>query len=167
VLENVARDAGYTRGALYHQFANKEALALAVVGWVEKGWVHELWSRFPDSADPVRTLVELARGYAVYCRDDVSRVMQALRAEFEGNDHAVGRAVTDAIGRGVDLVDELITAGRRAGAIPPGPPSRELALAFAGGIEGLVVYLAGHEPWDVELAERVALGLLGVELPTE
>jgi AcrR family transcriptional regulator len=34
VLEEVAREAGYTRGALYHQFADKEDLALAVVEWV-------------------------------------------------------------------------------------------------------------------------------------
>ena len=31
VLEDVARDAGYTRGALYHQFEDKEDLALSVV----------------------------------------------------------------------------------------------------------------------------------------
>jgi AcrR family transcriptional regulator len=34
VLEQVARDAGYTRGALYHQFKDKEDLALAVLEWV-------------------------------------------------------------------------------------------------------------------------------------
>lgn len=31
ILEQVARDAGYTRGALYHLFKGKEDLALAVV----------------------------------------------------------------------------------------------------------------------------------------
>lgn len=31
VLEQVAREAGYTRGALYHQFQDKEDLALAVI----------------------------------------------------------------------------------------------------------------------------------------
>lgn len=35
-LERVASDAGYSRGALYHQFSGKEDLALAVVGWVEE-----------------------------------------------------------------------------------------------------------------------------------
>ncbi|MDQ1633011.1 MAG: hypothetical protein QOC80_2983, partial [Frankiaceae bacterium] len=33
-LEDVAREAGYTRGALYHQFAGKQELTLAVVAWV-------------------------------------------------------------------------------------------------------------------------------------
>src|SRR5271169_1264641 len=38
VLEDVAREAGYTRGALYHQFRDKEALALAVIEWVDETW---------------------------------------------------------------------------------------------------------------------------------
>ena len=38
VLEQVARDAGYTRGALYHQFKDKEDLALAVLEWVDETW---------------------------------------------------------------------------------------------------------------------------------
>ena len=41
ILEQVASEAGYTRGALYHQFAGKEELALAVVEWVAAmpvGW---------------------------------------------------------------------------------------------------------------------------------
>ncbi len=36
VLEDVAREAGYTRGAVYHQFKDKEDLALAVLHWVEE-----------------------------------------------------------------------------------------------------------------------------------
>jgi AcrR family transcriptional regulator len=34
VLEHVARDAGLTRGALYHLFDGKDDLALASVDWV-------------------------------------------------------------------------------------------------------------------------------------
>jgi AcrR family transcriptional regulator len=162
VLERVAKDAGYTRGALYHQFANKEELALAVVGWVKQSWHEELRHLFTDDTDPVATLVEIARGYAIYCRHEISRVMMTLRAEFDGQDHPVGRAVQDALDRVVDNNARLIVAGRKSGAIPPGPPPRELALAFVGGIEGLVIHLAGQEPFDVQLAERAALGLLGL-----
>src|SRR2546430_15981966 len=42
VLEQVAREAGYTRGALYHQFEDKEDLALAVVEWVYESWRREV-----------------------------------------------------------------------------------------------------------------------------
>src|SRR6184192_4267241 len=42
VLEEVAREAGYTRGALYHQFKDKEDLALAVLEWVNETWWREV-----------------------------------------------------------------------------------------------------------------------------
>ena len=42
VLEQVARDAGYTRGALYHQFKDKEDLARAVIDWVNENWTREV-----------------------------------------------------------------------------------------------------------------------------
>jgi len=166
-LEGVAKEAGYTRGALYHQFANKEELVLAVVEWVETRWYDELGHHFSDESDPVATLVEIARGYAVYCRDEVSRVMMTLRVEFEGQDHPVARAVQEALDRVVDNNARLIIAGRRSGAIPPGPPPMELALAFVGGIEGLVIHLAGQQEqaFDVYFAERAALGLLGLITP--
>src|SRR6266516_1779986 len=56
VLERVAREAGYTRGALYHLFANKEDLALAVVGWVEETWFAEVGHLLADDTDPVGAL---------------------------------------------------------------------------------------------------------------
>jgi len=56
----------------------------------------------------------------------------------------------------------LITAGRRSGVIPPGPPSRVLAHALVGVIEGVRIRLEGQAPFDVLLAERAALGLLGL-----
>ncbi len=40
-LEQVARDAGYTRGALYHQFSDKDDLVLAVLAWVDETWREE------------------------------------------------------------------------------------------------------------------------------
>src|SRR3954452_7797536 len=68
VLEQVARDAGYTRGALYHQFKDKEDLALAVLHWVDESWRHEVGELIDPQADPAATLIALARGHAVFCR---------------------------------------------------------------------------------------------------
>src|SRR3989442_6584714 len=78
VLEQVAREAGYTRGALYHQFEDKEDLALAVLEWVNETWWREVGAPVEQERDPVAALIALARGHAVYCRRDVARVMMAL-----------------------------------------------------------------------------------------
>src|SRR5213595_728776 len=59
VLEEVAREAGYTRGALYHQFKDKQDLALAVIEWVNENWMREVgWPA--KRADPVAELLALA-----------------------------------------------------------------------------------------------------------
>jgi uncharacterized membrane protein len=66
----------------------------------------------------------------------------ALRVEFSGQDHPVGR---------------------RDGSIPPGPPSRVVALALMGALEGAVIGLAGQAPYDELLAARAVAGVLGLE----
>lgn len=166
VLERVAAEAGYTRGALYHQFAGKEDLALAVVEWVQRTWYEQMGPLISNVEDPVAALVAVVRGHAVYCRRDVARVMMTLRVEFSGQDHPVGRAVDDAVRRVVRDCTSLVAAARKKGAIPPGPPPRVLAVAIVGAVEGLVISLAGKAPFDEILAENTALGLLGLA-PTD
>ena len=164
-LEQVAREAGYTRGALYHQFKDKEDLALAVVDWVDEEWSREVGGPVEQEPDPAAALIALARGHAVFCRRDVARVMMALRLEFSGHDHPVGRKVRQASRRLVKLSGDLIAAGRKDGSIPPGPPVTAVALAYLGAVEGAVISLAGQAPHDELLAARAAAGVLGLDGP--
>src|SRR6266536_5300553 len=60
-LEEVAREAGYTRGALYHQFKDKQELALAVLEWVNQTWWREVGAPAEQQPDPVAALLALAR----------------------------------------------------------------------------------------------------------
>ena len=162
-LERVASDAGYTRGALYHQFKDKEDLALAVIDWVDETWRQEVGRLIDQEPDPVAALIALACGHAVFCRRDVARVAMALRLEFSGQDHAVGREVERIYQMIVKRCAVLINAGRRAGSIPPGPPARAVALALVGALEGAVIQLAGQAPHDELLAVRTAAGVLGLD----
>jgi AcrR family transcriptional regulator len=167
VLEEVAREAGYTRGALYHQFKDKEDLALAVVRWADETWRHEVGDRAAEQSDPVDALIAMARGHAVLCRRDVARVRMALRVEFSGQDNPVGRELERVSEGLVKRCARLISAGRRAGSIPPGPPAGVTAQAFVGAIEGSVIALAGQAPHDELLAARAAAGVLGLPEPPD
>jgi AcrR family transcriptional regulator len=162
VLEQVASEAGYTRGALYHQFKDKEDLALAVLDWVHENWMREVGDPARQEPEPVAELIALARGHAVFCRRDVARVVMALRVEFGGQDHPVGRAIARISDAGVKRVARLIDAGRRRGTIPPGPPARAVALAFFGAMEGTVIQVTGRKPHDELLAARAVAGVLGL-----
>jgi AcrR family transcriptional regulator len=163
VLEEVARAAGYTRGALYHQFEGKEDLALSVVAWVDETWRQEVGRPVEQEPDPVVALIALARGHAVFCRRDVARVAIALKLEFSDQDHPVGREVKRVSETLVKRCARLIRAGRRAGSIPPGPPARAVALAYVGALQGAVIELAGEAPYDELLAARAVAGVLGLE----
>jgi AcrR family transcriptional regulator len=161
-LEEVAREAGYTRGALYHQFKDKQDLALAVIEWVNETWRREVDQPAAREPTPVGSLIALARGHAIYCRRDVARVMMALRVEFSDQDHPVGREIKRASRLLVKRCATLIEAGRKDGSIPPGPPAKVVAQAYWGALEGTVIALAGQAPHDEELAVRAVAGVLGV-----
>jgi AcrR family transcriptional regulator len=165
VLEQVAREAGYTRGALYHLFEDKEDLALAVVAWVEETWWQEVGGVADDEPAADQALIAMARGHAVYCRRDIARVMMTLRVEFGDREHPVGYAVQQALKTVVTRCAELIEAGRDAGSIPLGPPAPTVALALMGAVEGAVIALAGQAPHDELLAARAAAGVLGLDSP--
>ena len=144
-LAEVAAEAGYTRGALYHQFRDKEDLVLAVIESTFAAWRREVGFDRVDEyeRDPVGALLALARGHAIFCRRDVARLVMALRLEFSGQDHPVGRAIEGVYDTIVSRCADVVDAGRRTGAIPPGPPTRTLARAFVGAVEGAVIALAG------------------------
>src|SRR4051812_18931193 len=161
VLEKVAGDAGYTRGALYHLFTGKEELAVAVVDWVADTWEREVWEPAQRAGTPVDILVALARGHIVFCRRDIARVMMALRMEFDGREHPVGTKVADI---GKDLATRfgaVIATGRRDGAIPSGPPAKTLGGGVTPAVGGLAVHLAGA-PHEAAVAGPTGGGMLGV-----
>src|SRR5205807_2716120 len=93
------------------------------------------------------------------------RVIMALRVEFAGQEHPVGRTLAQVAGTGVKRVARLIQAGRRDGSIPPGPPAMTVALACMGALEGAVISLAGQAPHDELLAERAVAGVVGLDGP--
>ena len=162
-LEEVAREAGYTRGALYHQFKDKAELSLAVLDWVNETWRREVGDPADREPNAVASLITLARGHAIYCRRDVARVMMALRVEFSDQDHPVGREIKRVSKMLVKRCATLIEAGRGDGSIPNGPPAKQVAQAYWGALEGAVIALAGQAPHDEELAESVVRGVLDLE----
>lgn len=163
-LEQVARGAGYTRGALYHLFSDKEELAVAVVAWVAETWDAEVGRRAAEHEDPVAALLTMAREHVIFCQRDIARVLMSLRVEFAGRAHPVGQAVADVLEELDGECARLIAAGRDNGTIPAGPPPEVLAGAYAATVEAIGIELAGQDQ-GVELVERAVRGLLGLAAP--
>jgi AcrR family transcriptional regulator len=166
VLADVAAEAGYTRGALYHQFRDKDELVLATLEWVRITWFAEVGTVFDEDLPPLDAVAELARRHAVFCRRDIAGVMTAIRVEFGARDHPIRDALLAQQRELVTRVRALILAGRRDGTIPPGPPAAALAAATLASVEAAVIALAGRTDVDVDVAQRIALGLLAAPAPT-
>ncbi|MFH8926530.1 TetR/AcrR family transcriptional regulator [Streptomyces pristinaespiralis] len=163
VLEQVAREAGYTRGALYHQFKDKQELALAALQWVLDTWEQEVGRQVEQESDPVAALLTLARAHTVFCRRDIARVAMALRLEFSGQDHPIAHEVEKGYQALTDTCAGFVEAGREAGSIPDGPAARDVALAYVGAVEGTSIALAGHVAQDAALVAAAAAGALGLD----
>ena len=164
-LEDVARDAGYTRGALYHQFKDKEHLALAVVDWVGENWIREVGDPARDEPTPVAELLALARGHAVFCRRDIARVVMALRVEFSGQDHPVGRAIERVRRRAWSGSRGWSKRGVGTGRSRPGRRRARLRRRSWARSRGPRSRWAGERRTTSRLAERAAAGVLGLDSP--
>ncbi len=58
-VDRILSKTGLTKGALYHHFGSKAALAHAVIDEVIEGWIAERWlAPLKGSNDPVTTLIE-------------------------------------------------------------------------------------------------------------
>ena len=89
-------------------------------------------------------------------------MLQVLRVEFSGHDHAVAHALDEVIEELTEQCVALVEAGRKQGTILPGPPVLVTAEAYMGVIEAVGIAVGGQEPHDVEIAERTARGVLGL-----
>src|SRR5580704_18758306 len=66
--EQIARRAGVTRGALYHQFPAKEDLFLAVYEEVEQELTQSVTRGLDDLASPFAAMRDGVRGFLDACR---------------------------------------------------------------------------------------------------
>lgn len=72
-LEEIARTAGVSKGALYHHFPDKAEVLAAVYESLEADLCDRLIARFAGEADPVVALRTGAQAFLDACRDPVLR----------------------------------------------------------------------------------------------
>ncbi|WP_027005850.1 TetR/AcrR family transcriptional regulator [Conexibacter woesei] len=152
--EEIVRHAGVTRGALYHQFKDKEQLFEAVFEEVEARTTQRIANEALGGAtDPVAALRAGARAFLAVCAEpEVERIVLLDAPAVLGWERwrAIG------LRHGLGLVAGTIQAGIDAGLIAP-QPATPLAHVLIGALDESALYVARAEGPEVARAEVVGI----------
>ncbi len=151
--DEIARAAGVTRGALYHQFAGKEELFVAVYEQIEID-IAERIGGAPRGADPVAVLHAGIDSWLAACADPEVHRIVLIEAPA-----ALGWQRWREIGRryAMGLVEGIVQ-GLVDGGVVPRQPVRPLAHVLIGALEEAALYAARSEDRAAATAEvRFAL----------
>jgi AcrR family transcriptional regulator len=156
--EEIVRAAGVTRGALYHQFRDKEELFEAVFEEVEA----ETTQRIADAAltgaaDPLTALRAGARAFLRICAEPEVERIALLDAPA-----VLGWARWREIGfrHGLGLVAATLQAGMDAGAIAPQPLTPLSHLLLGALDEGALLVARAADPATARAEVEVVIDRL-------
>jgi len=157
----IAAAAGVTRGALYHQFADKAALFLAVADAVEGDVTARLGAYVAASGarDPAAALHAAVDGWLEACEEpEVRQILLLDGPVVLGWDGFRDMALRHALG----LTEGLLQAAIDAGQLAP-QPTRALAHVLIGALDEAAMYLTTSDDRAAARGEvaRVLHALLG------
>ena len=153
--EEVVARAGVTRGALYHQFADKRDLFRAVVEALEEDVIGRVGRSLAGVSGPGEALTAMMGGWLDVCEDDeVQRIMLLDAPGVLGWDEwrAIGHRY--GLGEVIGLLDAAIEAGAIAR-----QPAVPLAHVVIGALDEAALYIARAE--DPKAARAEMEGVLG------
>lgn len=156
--EEIVRTAGVTRGALYHQFADKRELFAAVYEALEDELMAELAPAALAAAqagDPLDALAASARSFLERCQDPaIGRIALIDAPAVLGWDRwrEIGMA------HGLGMTEAVLAAAIESGALAP-QPTRPLAHLLLGAIDEGAMYVARAADPATALEET----LVGIE----
>lgn len=142
----IAREAGVTRGAMYHQFADKTALFLAVVEDVEQRVMGELAAGVvaAGATSPATALRAALDQWLIICVDPEVRQLVLLDAPSVLG-WARFRALTQDYSLG--MTEQLLQAAVDAGQLAP-QPVRPLAHILIGALDEGAMVIADADDRD-------------------
>lgn len=161
--------AGVTRGALYHQFADKAALFAAVYEAVERELVEEVAAQISAAqpSDPLQAMRIGARLFLDACAaPDVQQIVLIDAPAVLGWDH--WRAVGVKYGLGV--IEAMLAQAIAEGAIPD-QPTRSTAHVLLGALDEAALFVSraadreqARREMDV-VCDRLLAGIAGRPSP--
>lgn len=139
-VDAILAETGVSKGALYHHFANKHELGLAVVEEVYRPPYLDAWaSALNKSEDPLADLVAHLQHLAsasTACTVQHGCPLNNLAQELAGVDEGFRLAIESAMIAWRDLVKDALNRAAAAQLLAPGIDSTQEALFTVAAIEG-------------------------------
>jgi AcrR family transcriptional regulator len=155
--QEIANAIGFTQGALFRHFPNKEAVWLAAIDWVEENLLNILESAAKKTDSPVGGLQAVFFSHIdfVMARPGVPRLI--FNELQQPADSAIKAAVRKLLQRYRKLVTGLIEAATVCGEIDRNIDSVAATTLFLGSIQGLVMQsmVADNVPAMHKTAEKI------------
>jgi len=147
--EEIVRAAGVTRGALYHQFRDKEALFEAVVEEVEAETTGRVAAQVAGASDALEELRAGCQAFLALCADpQIERILLLDAPAVLGWDRWREIGLRHSLG----LVTAALEAGMEAGAVAR-QPTTALAHLLIGALDEGAMLVARADDRDAARAE--------------
>ena len=140
-LETILKEAGVTKGALYHHFPDKAALGHAVVDDIVTDFLLERWLGVLDrqSGDPLTALQGMLKERLSQLSPEEVELgcpLNNLAQEMSPLDERFRRRVAATFGTWTDGFAEVLERGQAAGSVRKDVSARKLAQFLVAAIEG-------------------------------
>jgi TetR/AcrR family transcriptional repressor of nem operon len=139
-LDTILRDAGVTKGALYHHFRGKDALGHALVEETLTELTRRKWlAPLEAAADPFAALIRVVARTSVR-QEDVERgcPVNNLAQELSATDEGFRTRIAEVFALWRSAVERVLRDARAAGALRADVDPAEAALFFIAAYEGYI-----------------------------
>ena len=130
-VTDIANAIGMTQGALFHHFANKDALLEAVVRRLARGFAEYREAMDPESMQATLERVINAMVVHYETEPEATLCLAALATEFAGSGHPILEEIRAAYDCFVDPFQELLSR------YPAVKNPRAVAIAYIGAMQGI------------------------------
>jgi AcrR family transcriptional regulator len=137
-IADLAAAVDMTKGALYHHFANKDALFFAVVEQIRRTWAEVVGRQVLQETDALRKLEVLIDSHArlIPENDSFCLVLNGLMAEMDGVNREFLALLQEVYTDLVDLIEKIVRQGQGTGQVRSDLDPRLTAFSIVGVLRG-------------------------------
>jgi TetR/AcrR family acrAB operon transcriptional repressor len=148
-LDEIARRARITKGAIYWHFRGKDALVDAIFERIKEDWQRTVLRRLGDGASPMDKVDRLFANYRELLSKEPEICLFLQRAMLEANTK-VGRKVNAVFDKTAKTIGAIFEEGKKTGLFAKELDSKLLAFSILSAFAGAVTHC--HSDKTLQLA---------------